>query len=137
MPGIKDIPGDFVYRFRFAAIMTGATADDEFVAFIASSNLKITGAKWVPDAAVTHSASNYTTVGVRNRKADASGAALPATRSYAATDSVAFVAEAMTLSGTAADLLVASGDVITVQRVHTAAGVLVPAGVVEISAQYR
>lgn len=135
MPGKTDIPGTWIERIHTPA-MTGATADYELPLLKAESNLKIVGANWVPSAAVTHDATNFTTIAVRNRTTGA-GAALPATRSYAATDSVAQVAEAMTLSATAADLLVAKGDVLTVQALHSGTGVVVPAGAFELFYQYR
>jgi uncharacterized protein YjdB len=132
-----EIAGDHVFRTRFAAAMADAVTDDEVVAFVAPFNLTITGVDWTPDAAVTANGTNYSAVSVRNRKADSSGSVLPASRSYAATNSAARVKEAMTLSSTAADLNVAAGDVITLQRIHTASGVIVPAGVVEIKAKVR
>lgn len=134
MPGTKDLPGSSAKRITLAA-MTGATADDEFAVFVAENAMKITGVNWVPDAAVTHSGTNYTVLSVRNRKADASGSVLPWSRSYVATDSTALVKETGTLSSTASDLLLNAGDVITVQRLHTASGLALPAGVVEILVQ--
>lgn len=137
MPGLGDIPGPHVIRIAVPAAMGSATTDDEASGAVVPFNATVTGIKWIPFAAVTANGTNYSTVSVRNRKADASGAALPASRSYAATNSVAFVPEAMTLSGTAADLSLAAGDVLTVQRIHTASGVVVPAGVIEVSVKWR
>lgn len=137
--GILDLPGPQTARVRFAAAMAAATTDDETVAFIvpaAATGIKITGVKWTPDAAVTANGTNFTIVSVRNRTTGA-GATLVATRSYAATNSVAYVSEAMTMSATAADALCAAGDVITVQRIHTATGVVVPAGSIEITYTLR
>ena len=93
--------------------------------------------KWVPAAAVTANATNYFTATLRNRKADASGAAQPATRSYAATNSSAFVSEAMTLSSTAADLLIAAGDVLSVEKLNTGTGLAMPKGTIQVHAQVR
>lgn len=137
MPGLYDIPGTHMIRIPVAAAMASASTDDELYAATVPANATITAVKWIPSAAVTANGTNYTTVSVRNRKADASGTALPATRSYAATNSAAYVPESMTLSATAADLSVAAGDVLTVQRLHTASGVSVPAGVVEVSVKWR
>lgn len=133
----SELAGDIVVRKSLDAAMANATTDDELIVFVAPNNLTITGVKWTPAANVTANGTNFSVLSVRNRKADASGTALPASRSYAATNSVALVAEAATLSGTAADLTVAKGDVITVQRIHTASGVIIPAGQVEITYRIR
>ena len=136
MPGDQDIPGAHVFR-AVLPIASVANTPDEYIGFAAPFNMAITAVKWIPAAAVTANGSNFQTLSVRNRGAAGAGTALPASRSYAATNSVAQVPEAMTLSGTATDLLVTAGDVITVQRLVTGTGVIVPSGVLEISATYR
>lgn len=135
MPQLKEIRGDQVFLLPVAGQATAGTAD-EFTGFVAPFPLKITGVKWVPKAAITADGSNYFTLNLRNRTTGA-GSALPASRSYAATNSTAFVAEDMTLSGTAADLLVAAGDVLTVSKVNTGTGLAMPAGTVQVHAQAR
>lgn len=132
---LSEIRGDLVFTIAVAGQATAGTAD-EFAGVVAPFNLKITGVKWVPAAAVTADPTNYHTLNLRNRTTGA-GTALPASRSYAATNSVAFVAEAMTLSSTAADLLVAAGDVLTVSKVNTGTGLALPKGTVQITAQVR
>lgn len=134
--GVKELSGTHQVRVSLPA-MTGATADDEFVVEVAGNNVVIKAVRFIPGAAVTANVTNFTILSVRNRKADASGTALPASRTWAATNSVAQVADVCTLSATAADLLVSAGDVLTVQRLHTAAGLVIPAGVVEIDYQIR
>jgi len=140
MPGDIDVPGGHTVRICIPSAMTGAAADDEWSGFVTPSDTEalvtITKATWIPSAAVAHNAAAYTTLAVRDRKADASGAELLATRSYAAGDSVAFVAEVMTLDPTPANLVIAGGHVITVQRVHTGAGLVLPAGIVEVTYQF-
>jgi hypothetical protein len=132
---LSEIRGDLVFTIAVAGQATAGTAD-EFTGFAAPFNLKITGVKWIPAAAVTADPTNYLTLNLRNRTTGA-GAALPASRSYAATNSVAFVAEAMTLSSTAADLLVTAGDVLTVSKVNTGTGLALPKGTVLVTAQVR
>lgn len=132
MPLESEIRGDRTARFPVAGQATAGTAD-EFTLMKAPAKLAITGVSWVPKAAVTADGTNYCTVTVRNRKADASGTAKPASRSYAATNSVAFVAEAMTLSATAADLVVAKGDVLTCEKLVAGTGLAMPGGTVEIT----
>lgn len=137
MTQLAEISGNHTLRIQVPVAMAAAGTDDETVGVVVPFNCTVTAVRWVPAAAVTANGTNYTTVGLRNRKADASGAALPATRSYAATNSVAFVPESMTLSATAADLLLAAGDVLTLQRLHTASGVVVPAGSIDVSVKIR
>lgn len=133
---LKNTPGPHIVSIPVAGQGTASTVD-EFLGFVAPGNIKITGVKWVPTANITANGSNYFTLTVRNRKADASGTALPASRSYAATNSTAFVPEAMTLSSTAADLLVASGEVLSIEKLVTGTGLAMPDGVVQIEFQYR
>ncbi|HEV2778550.1 MAG TPA: hypothetical protein VGX25_04045 [Actinophytocola sp.] len=136
MPEFKELRGDHVFILPVAGQATAGTAD-EFSGIVAPYNLKITAVKWIPAANVTADGTNYFTLNLRNRKGDASGTALAASRSYAATNSTAFVPEAMTLSGTAADLLVNAGDVLTVSKVNTGTGLAMPDGVVQVHAQVR
>ncbi len=135
MSQFKELRGDLTFTIPVAGQATAATAD-EFSGFVAPFALKITGARWIPAAAVVADGSNYFTLNLRNRTTGA-GAALPASRSYAATNSVAFDAEAMTLSGTEADLLVAEGDLLTVSKVNTGTGLAMPDGVVQVTARAR
>jgi hypothetical protein len=133
---LKELAGDLVFTIAIAGQATAGTAD-EFTGFVAPFNLKITGVKWVPAAAVTADPTNNCVVNLRNRGAAAAGAALPASRSYAATNSAAYVSEAMTLSATAADLLVSAGDVLTVSKVNGGTGLALPKGTVQVHAQVR
>lgn len=137
MTQINELSGNHTVRIQLQTAMAAAGTDDEFVVATMPSNATITAAKWVPAAAVTANGTNFSILSVRNRGAAGAGTALPATRSYAATNSVALVAESMTLDATAANLNVTAGDVLTVQRLHTASGVVIPAGVVEISYKIR
>lgn len=120
-----------------AYTMAGATTDREDVAIHVPYNMTVTAVYWTPQAAVTANGTNYSTLSLRNRLQDASGTALPASRSYAATNSVAWVPEAMTLSTTAADLSLTAGDVLTVQMIHTGTGLVIPAGTLTLLAKIR
>lgn len=136
MTQLKELSGPHTVHVPVTA-MAGATTDNEQTVFTAPFNCTITGVKWIPSAAVTANGTNYSTLSVRNRKGDASGSALPASRSYAATNSTAFVPEDMTLSTTATDLQLAAGDSLTAQMIHTGTGVVIPAGTLRISYQGR
>jgi len=127
--------GDLVYPIFVPGQSTAGTAD-EWAGLIAPFALQITSAKWIPHAAVTANVTNYFTLNLRNRVAGA-GTALAASRSYAATDSVAFTPETMTLSGTPANLLIAAGDVLTVEKIVAASGLAMPDGLVVVTARIR
>lgn len=138
------IPGTHRKEFRLAAAQATAATNEEFAVWRippisegVATGIKITGAIWVPDAAVAANVTNFGVLSVRNRGAADAGTALPVTRSYAATNSVARVPEAMTLSATAADALCAAGDVLTVQRLFTGTGVIIPAGLVILTYTLR
>lgn len=131
----KELRGDRTFVLAVPGQGTAGTVD-EFSGVVAPFNLKITDVKWIPAAAVTANGTNYFTLTLRNRTTGA-GTALPAQRSYAATNSVAFVAEAMTLSSTAADLNVAAGDVLTVEKLVTGTGLAMPDGVVQVTYRAR
>lgn len=133
---LKEIAGDvFQVALPFAGAAGGTPL--EVSAFVAPANMSVSGMKWLPAAAITANATNFFTLSLRNRGAAGAGTALPVSRSYAATNSVAWVNEACTLSATAADLLLAAGDSLTVQKVESGTGLTCPAGLVVVSLRFR
>lgn len=133
---ISELAGD-VYQVAlpFAGIAGGSSL--EVAAFTAPANMSVSGMRWLPSASITANASNFFTLSLRNRGQAGSGSVLPVSRSYAATNSTAWVGESATLSGTATDLLIASGDALTVQKVETGTGLTCPAGVVVVTLRFR
>lgn len=129
---LKELAGDWTF-LAFTPGQGTAGTEDDWVAIVAPYNLTITGIKWIPNAAITANATNYFDLQILN------GATVVASRSYAATNSVALTAEAMTLSATAANLLVAAGDVLVIHKETTAggSGLAMPDGLVQISATIR
>lgn len=84
---------------------------------------------FIPSAGVTANATNFRTITVRNKGTNGlSGTTAVASRSWAATNSVASTPEQYTLSGTAANLEVQAGDVLDLNQSHTAAGLIIAAG---------
>jgi hypothetical protein len=132
MPGFIDLPNDIVENVSIPAFATAG----ETPVYRAQANGVVVAAFWVPSAAVSHNATNYCTLALRNRTTGA-GTALPATRSYAATDSVAFVAEAMTLDATLANTQFVAGDVLTAQVTDAGAGLALPAGYLDLHIRWR
>lgn len=132
----KEIAGDLVFTFELPPTAAGTALEQPCL--IAPFNMLVTSVKWVPGAAVTANGTNFATLSFRNRGAAGAGSVLPATaRSYAATNSVANVPEVMALSSTASDLQVAAGDVLTTTIAHTASGLAIPAGLVQVTLRTR
>lgn len=132
---VKDLNGDHTFALPIPGQATAGTAD-EWPSLVVPFRCRITAAKWVPSAAVTANGANYATLGVRNRGDDGTGTAVAATRSYAATNSTAFVGDAMVL-GASATLNLDAGDVVTVEKLVTGTGLAIPDGVVVLTVQAR
>ncbi|HEY2086468.1 MAG TPA: hypothetical protein VGH54_10655 [Mycobacterium sp.] len=132
MPGLADTPGVLTIRALIPAAMASAATDDETPVAVLPTNATIKAGRVIPLAAVVANVTNFSILSVRNRGAAAAGAALPLGRSWAAVNSTAFVADVMALSGTAADAVANAGDVLTVSRIHSGTGVVIPACIVEI-----
>lgn len=136
MTQLKELAGDLV--FEIAVPPTAAGTAVEVPGLVAPFALQITGIKWVPGAAVVANATNFFTLTPRNRGANGAGTVVPATaRSYASGNSAANTAEALALSGTASDLQVAAGDVLTAHVTHSGTGLAVPAGLLQLSVRAR
>ena len=94
----------------------------------------ITGVAYVPAAAITGAATNNRAVSLVNKGQAGSGTAVPATLAFGnAVNAVAFDEKTITLSATAADLVVAAGDVLAWTSVHVGTGITDPGGVVRVT----
>jgi hypothetical protein len=91
----------------------------------------------VPRAAITANAGNFATLAVQNKGPLGSGSTVVATRSWAATNSVAGTREQMTLSGTPANLELKAGDQLQVVHASGGTGLALPAISVIITYQAR
>jgi len=142
VPGLQDIPNEHVYHIPVAAHSAGTGAGNEVVlgggAFRAPFNGVVTKAYFVPSAAVSHSATHFVTLALHNEKADASGTAKPATRVWSAGDSVAQVADTMTLDATLANTQFAAGDIlIPTAADNDSTGLALPAGTMVVHVEWR
>lgn len=133
-----DQPGDHFTRSYVPAQGTAGTANS-WAVFRAPKACTVTGIAWVPNAAVTGAATNNFALGAVNKGAAAAGTtAVTTVKTYASgTNSAASVAEALTLSSTAADLNMAAGDVLALVRTVNGTGLASPDGHLEISFRYR
>lgn len=135
MPGITDVPNDFVLRFKIDAEATAGTADT-FPLYVAESNQVITAVRWIPKVAVTGAATNnFALQVVDTGPAGAGTGAVTTVKTYASgTNSVALTPEAFTI-GAAPN--VAAGDVVSLARTVNASGLASPAGILEVQFRYR
>lgn len=108
--------------------------DDNWPIWQAPLKCKITAVTFVPSAAITANATHYSIYTLTRYTAGASATAV-ATRTWAATDSVAETPEAMTLSGTAANLLLAVDDTLSLVKTHGGNGLVIPDGVLVVRYQ--
>lgn len=121
-------------RTTVPAVTIAATADQ--VVGEADQAGRVIGVSYIPEATVTGAASpNSRTLTLVNKGTDGSGSTNVATLALVGgVNLVAFDEAAITLNGTAANLVVAAGDVLVwVSTAVTAGGGLVdPGGVVEV-----
>jgi hypothetical protein len=108
--------------------------DDDWPVWQAPLKCVITAVKFVPSAAITANATHYSVYTLTRYTAGATATSV-ATRSWAATDSVAETPEAMTLSATAANLLLAVDDSLAVVKTHGGNGLVIPDGLLVIRYQ--
>ncbi|OHV46608.1 hypothetical protein BBK14_01810 [Parafrankia soli] len=124
---LREMSGVHVRTFFVPGQATAGTEDD-WTLWVPEFDIQVTAVKWVPNAAVTADGTNYFILQLLN------AAAVVASRSYVATNSVALTPETMTLSGTAANLLVDAGDVLAAHKETTGlgTGLAMPDGLVQV-----
>lgn len=106
--------------------------DDNWPLWRTANKVQITAVTFIPSAAVTANATHYSVYTLTRYTAGASGTAV-ATRSWAATDSAAETPEAFTLSATAANLVLAAADTLSMVKTHGGNGLVIPDGALIIS----
>jgi hypothetical protein len=119
---------------NYAPSQATAGTDDNWPVWQAPLKCVITSVNFVPSAAITADGTNYSVYTLTKYTAGASGATV-ATRSWIATNSVAKTPEAMTLSGTAANLLLAADDTLEIVKTHGGTGLAIPDGLIVIRYQ--
>lgn len=94
----------------------------------------ITNVRIVPNAVITGAATNNRKHTLYNRGGAGAGTTAVATRQYVSgTNAPIKVATDLTLSGTAADLVVAAGDVLEFESLHILTGITDPGETVEVT----
>lgn len=121
----KEMRGPIMHQV-FLESTGNAASTGNLPAWRAPLDCEITSAVLVPSAAITADPTNYATYTLTRHTAGASATTV-ATRAWSATNSVALTAESMTLSGTAANLLLTADDTLTIVKTAAASGLLIPA----------
>lgn len=128
---LKEIRGSIKHQVFIESIGNAASTGN-LPGFVAQFDCQITAASLVPSAAITANGTNYATYTLTRHTAGASATTV-ATRAWSATDSVALTEEQMTLSGTAANLLLNAGDTLTIVKTVAASGLLIPAALLVVT----
>jgi len=122
--------------FQFAAPAVGTAGNDDTApAFIAPFACTVTAVEFVAKSTLTGAATNYRSHSLVNKGAAGAGTTVVATLAYDSTGVVATAldAKALTLSATAANLVLAEGDVLQWKSDHTASGLADPGGIVRVT----
>ncbi|MGE5827702.1 MAG: hypothetical protein ACM30G_04970 [Micromonosporaceae bacterium] len=130
----KELSGTLYHRTYIPSQATLGT-DDNWPLFQADSKMKVISVSFVPSDAITANATHYSVYTLTRYTAGATATSV-ATRSWAATNSVAETPEAMTLSGTAANLILAAADTLSMVKTHGGNGLVIPDGLLVIGFRY-
>jgi hypothetical protein len=127
MSSIQEL-SDFQVAGTYAGQAAAANTTLQLAGLVMPWKGTVKGVVFVPSAAITANVTNFSILTIQNRGPLLSGVVAMASRTWAAVNSVAGVAEAFTLNATAANLEVAAGDNIQVAQTSGAAGLLIPPG---------
>lgn len=112
---------------------------DSWPVFVADQDVTVESVRWVPAADVTGADTNNFALQLVNKGTDGTGTdGVTTVKTYASgTDSTADVPETLTLHGTAANLDVDEGEVVSLVRTVNGTGLAQPDGVVEVTYQAK
>lgn len=130
---MADAKHPLLKTFQTTVPATAAGADAEFVLFTAPYACTVTSVKYTATTVLTGADTDSRTLTIYNRKGDASGTTKVAEKAYTAgVNSAALVPTAVTLSGTAANKVLAAGEVVTLKSLHVGAGLADPGGMIQV-----
>lgn len=115
------------------AVSTAGNSDDSVIAQVPFAGT-VTAVQYVPEAAITGAATNNRTVSLVNKGQAGTGTTTIATLTFGSgTNATANNEVAVTLSGTAADLVVAEGDTLLWRSVANGTGIADPGGMARVT----
>ena len=119
---------------RNVPAVSTAGNDDDTVLGQAPFACTVTSVQYVPEAAITGAATNNRTVSLVNKGQAGSGTTTVATLAFdSGVNATANDEKAITLSGTAANLVLAAGDTLQWRSIHVGTGITDPGGVVRVT----
>jgi hypothetical protein len=125
-------PLTLVVEYPAAAVAQGSTANTPVTK--APFAATVTAVEYVTAAAITGANTNNRVVTLANKGTAGSGTTAVATLTFASgTNAAAAASTAITLSGTAANLLVAAGEVLQWQSTINGTGLADPGGLVRVT----
>lgn len=92
----------------------------------------VTAVRYLADATITGANTNTRSITVNRRTAGGSATVLATLQFNSGINATAYASTAITLSGTAANLDVPAGDIITFQSTHIGTGIADPGGTIEV-----
>ena len=115
------------------AVSTAGNDDDTVLGQAPFAGV-VTSVQYVPEAAITGAATNNRTVSLVNKGQAGSGTTTVASLTFDnGVNAAANDEKAITLSGTATNLVLAAGDTLQWRSIHVATGITDPGGVVRIT----
>jgi hypothetical protein len=112
--------------------------DDDVAAAVAPFDCTVSSVTYTTETAITGAATNNRTVSLVNKGQAGAGSTSVASLNFASgTNTVAYDETTITLSGTAANLDLASGDVLQWRSVHIGTGIADPGGLVRVTVTRR
>jgi hypothetical protein len=119
---------------RNVPAVSTAGNDDDTVLGQAPFDCTVTSVQYVPEAAITGAATNHRTVSLVNKGQAGSGTTTVATLTFDnGINATANDEKTITLSGTAANLVLAAGDTLLWRSIHVLTGIADPGGVVRVT----
>ena len=132
---LKELRGSFPVPIAVPQVAAGAAGGG---AWVAPANFLITAASLVWGASITGTATNFFTISFFNRASGAGTVQFGTAIAYSnGTNATKATPVTVTLSSTASDLQVASGDVLSVEITTTASGLLAPGGTLMLTGRWR
>lgn len=115
------------------AVSTAGNDDDSIVGQ-APFACTVTAVEYVPEAAITGAATNNRTVSLINKGQAGSGTTVVASLNFGnGVNAAAADEKAITLSVTAADLVLAAGDTLLWRSLHIGTGITDPGGLIRVT----
>jgi hypothetical protein len=115
-------------------IATAAGSDASFVVGVAGEDETVSAVSYIPVSTITGANTNTRTIALVNKGAAGAGTTSVASLALTSGNNITgFDEGALTLSATAADLVVTSGDVLAFTSTHAASGLADPGGKVRVT----